>query len=126
MGNLIAARVSFDANELAGARAQLQWVIDNGKDDELRHVARVRLAGILLDQKEFEAALKLVETSHPPHFAAVYSDRRGDILFAMGKVAEARSAWESAFAKAGASNTLKSALEFKLDMIGAAPPATKS
>ena len=44
----------------------------------------------------------------------------------MGKIAEARGAWETAFAKAGTTNSLKATLEFKLDMIGAPPPATGS
>ena len=126
MGNLIAARISFDGKDLASARAQLQWVLDNGKDDELKHLARIRLAGILLDQKELEPARKLLETPHPPHFDAAYADRRGDIFHAMGKIAEARGAWETALAKAGTANSLKATLEFKLDMIGAAPPATGS
>ncbi len=126
LGNLIAARISFEANELAGARTQLQWVIDNGRDEDLKHLARVRQAGIMLDMKEYEPALKLLETVRPAQFEALYADRRGDVLYAMGKVPEARTAWEAALAKAGAANTLKAALEFKLDMVGAVPPPSKS
>ncbi len=126
LGNLVAARISFEANELAGARTQLQWVIDNGRDDDLKHLARVRQAGIMLDLKEYEPALILLETARPAQFEALYADRRGDVLYAMGKVPEARTAWETALAKAGTSNTLKATLEFKLDMVGAAPPSTKS
>lgn len=126
LGNLMAARASFEANDMPAARTQLQWVLDNARDDEIKHVARVRLSGILLDQKEFEPALKLLEASHPSQFEALYADRKGDILYAMGKIAEARGAWEGALAKSGAANTLKAALEFKLDMVGASLPLTKS
>ena len=126
MGNLIAARVSFDANDLATARTQLQWVIDSGRDDELKHIARVRLAGIMLDQKQFDDALKLLDATHPADFDAQYGDRRGDVLYAMGKPAEAREAWQKALAASGSAATLKAALEFKLEMTGVSPAVTKS
>jgi predicted negative regulator of RcsB-dependent stress response len=126
MGSLIAARVSFDANDLATARVQLQWVIDSGRDDELKHIARVRLAGIMLDQKQFDEALKLLDATHPADFDAQYGDRRGDVLYAMGKPAEAREAWQKALAASGLAATLKAALEFKLEMAGASPAVTKS
>ena len=122
MGSLIAARVSFEANDLVTARSQLQWVIDHGRDEDLKHIARVRLAGILLDQKEFEPALKLLDATHPTQFEALYADRRGDILLAAGKPAEARLAWEKALAKAGDKGALRSLIEFKLELVGGAPP----
>jgi predicted negative regulator of RcsB-dependent stress response len=126
MGNLIAARVAFDANDLPTARTQLQWVMDSGRDDELKHVARIRLAGIMLDQKQFDDALKLLDAAHPAEFDAQYGDRRGDVLYAMGKLAEAREAWQKALSAAGPAATLKAALEFKLEMAGAPAVVTKS
>lgn len=124
LGQLLAARVAFDANDLAAARTSLQWVIDHARDDEYKHMARVRLAGVMLDQKEFDAALKLLETAHPAHFEAVYADRRGDVLYAQGKGADARSAWEKA--QASATGALRSSLEFKLELVGGKPAATRS
>jgi predicted negative regulator of RcsB-dependent stress response len=126
MGQLMAARVAFDANDAEVSRRHLQWVIDNGRDDDLKHIARVRLSGILLDLKKFDEALKLLDTAHPDQFDAAYADRRGDILYAQGKSVEARTAWQSAIAKSSATATLKSALEFKLELVGAAPAASKS
>ncbi|MBL8383876.1 MAG: tetratricopeptide repeat protein [Burkholderiales bacterium] len=126
MGRLMAARAAFDANDLASAAAQLQWVIGNARDDEYKHVARVRLAGVQLDLKQFDQALKTLEAPHPPHFEALYGDRRGDILFATGKTTEAREQWQKALAAAGSAGTLKAALEFKLEMTGAAPSPANS
>ena len=127
LGSLIAARSAFDANDMPGARAQLQWVIDNARDDEYKHIATVRLAGILLDQKDYDGALKLVATAPAgEQFAALYADRRGDILFAQGKVADARTAWQDALAKSGPASTLRAAVEFKLDLAGGTPAPTKS
>lgn len=124
LGQLLAARIAFDANDLTGARGALQWVTDNARDDELRHVARVRLAGVMADQKEFDAALKLLDAERPAHFEAVYSDRRGDILYAQGKPAEAKTAWEKA--QGAATGALRSAIDFKLELVGGQPVPTKS
>ena len=97
-------------------------MIDHGRDEDLKHIARVRLAGILLDQKEFEPALKLLDATPPTQFEALYADRQGDILLAAGKPAEARLAWEKALAKAGDKGALRSLIEFKLELVGGAPP----
>lgn len=126
MGQFIAAKSAFDANDLAAARTALQWVLDKSSGDELKHLARVRLAGVMVDQKEFDAALKLLETARPAHFEALYADRRGDVFYAMGKPADARSAWEAALAKSDGSGALKSAIEFKLDLVGGKANPAKS
>jgi predicted negative regulator of RcsB-dependent stress response len=44
----------------------------------------------------------------------------------MGKLAEARDAWQKALSAAGSAATLKAALEFKLEMAGAPAVVTKS
>ena len=48
MSALTAAKVLYDAGDLAGAKTQLQWAIDHGGDD-YAPLARVRLAGADLD-----------------------------------------------------------------------------
>jgi predicted negative regulator of RcsB-dependent stress response len=48
---LSAARASFDTGDLAAAKSQLQWVMDRAKEQEVRDIARLRLAGVLLDEK---------------------------------------------------------------------------
>ena len=98
-------------------------MIDKGRDDELKHVARVRLAGLLLDEKLYDEGLKLLEATRPPHFEALYADRRGDLLLAQGKTPEARTAWQDALGKAEAKTAMRSSLELKLELAGAATPA---
>ena len=131
MGALITAKVQFENGDIPTAKAQLQWVIDNSRDEELKHVARVRLAGVLLDEKLFDDGLKLLDAVHPAHFDAVYADRRGDLLLAQGKTAEARTAWQEALAKLDAKTTLRGSVQLKLDLTGgvlpvAAAPGTTS
>ncbi len=54
------ARALIDAGDVKTARVQLAWVVEHGKD-ELRDLARLRLAALLLDEKAYDEALKLLE-----------------------------------------------------------------
>ena len=116
LGALIAARTLFDAGEVQTAKAQLQWVIDNSRDDELKHVARVRLAGLLLDEKQYDEGLRLLDATRPAHFDAIYLDRRGDLLLAQGKNADARTAWQDALSKADTKGALRGSLQLKIEL----------
>ena len=126
MTGLAAAKVAFDANDMKSAKAQLQWVSDNGADDEYRAIARVRLAGILLDEKAYDAGLKVLASEVPPAFVGVVADRRGDLLAAQGKTADARSAYQSALAKMDQKNPGRLLIQLKLDALGGAAPLPKA
>jgi predicted negative regulator of RcsB-dependent stress response len=117
---LAQARSSLDAGDIPAAKAQLQWVIDKSSSKELVTLARVRLAGILLDEKAYADALALLAPDAPAALAAEVSDRRGDILLAQGKTAEARSAYAKALEQAAAQNPLRPVIQSKLDALPAA------
>jgi predicted negative regulator of RcsB-dependent stress response len=118
MAALAAARASFGAGDLAAAKTELQWVIDHAKEDEIRDVARLRLAGVLLDEKNYTEALKLMENKPVESFAGLYADMKGDILAAQGKVAEARSAYQQALDKSDAKSAYRQVVQLKLDALG--------
>jgi predicted negative regulator of RcsB-dependent stress response len=118
---LMAAQV----NELAGngsaqAHSQLQWVLDHASDTALKDVARLRLAALLLDDKKFDDALKLLTVKHAESFDALYADLRGDVLMASGKRDEARSAYKLAYEKIDEKSSYRNLIEMKLDATGAA------
>lgn len=121
MSALVAARVAFDANDIDNAKKQLQWVIDHGRDAEYKAVASVRLAGILLDAKAYDDALKLLAGDFPAQFAALVADRKGDVLAAQGKRDEARQAYQLALDKSDERNPGRQLIQLKLDAIGGAP-----
>ncbi|MET0962930.1 MAG: tetratricopeptide repeat protein [Noviherbaspirillum sp.] len=123
MTALTAARLAFDANDLAGAKAQLQWVVDKGRDEEYRALARIRLAGVMLDEKAYDEGLKVLAADVPAAFAGALADRRGDLLMAQNKIAEARSAYQEALKKSDAKNPGRQLIQLKLDAIGGANPA---
>jgi predicted negative regulator of RcsB-dependent stress response len=103
MAAMLSGKAQVDAGDLKTAKAQLQWASENAKDPALRDLARLRLAGVLLDEKAHDEALKLLAgepaaASFAPRFAEV----RGDVLAAQGKTTEAAAAYEAALAKLAA------------------------
>ena len=95
MGALNAAKVMADNGDAKTARLQLAWVVDKGKN-EVRELARLRLAALMIDDKEFDQALKSLEAKPVAGFEARFADARGDVLRAQGKVSEAVAAYRAA------------------------------
>lgn len=120
MAALLAARLSFEADDAKSAEARLRWVLERDRDPETTDFARLRLAGLLLDQKRYPEALTLLEQKHGEAFAGRYADLKGDILFAQGNVAEARAAYRVALERIESNNPLRGLVEMKLDALGEA------
>jgi predicted negative regulator of RcsB-dependent stress response len=119
MGALVAARFYFDRADLKNARAQLQWVVEHSSSDELRDLARLRLAAVLLDQKAYDEALALLEAKHAAPLEAQYAALRGDILLAKDKAADARVAYRTALEKSDRKDTaFRSSVQLRLDALG--------
>jgi predicted negative regulator of RcsB-dependent stress response len=114
---LVSAKAAFDANNLDEARKQLEWVMANGVEEH-RGVARTRLAAVLMDQKKYDEALKVLDGNSDPAFAAMAADLRGDVMLAQGRMDEARSAYKLAVEKAGPRNPVKGIAETKLQALG--------
>lgn len=120
-GALLAATALQAAGDDAQARERLQWVV-NHKDDALAPVARLRLAALLIDAGNAADALPVLNVSAPAGFEALFADRRGDVLFVMGRSAEAASAWQEALSLMGSANPLAPVVQLKLEALtGAAP-----
>ncbi|MEO8156730.1 MAG: tetratricopeptide repeat protein [Betaproteobacteria bacterium] len=115
---LLLAKTNYENGDPAGAAEQLQWVIDKAKDLETAEVARLRLASIRLDEKNYDDALKLLEAKHGAAMETLYADLRGDVLVAQGKVAEARAAYKLAIEKSLPNSTYRSVVQIKLDALG--------
>jgi len=120
MAALAAAKTDFDAGDLAGAARRLEWAAEHGRDEEVRAIARLRLAGVRLDEKKYDEALKLLEGKHPESFAGLYADLRGDALLGLGKTAEAKAAYKLALEKLPAQSNYRLLVQLKLDGLGGA------
>ena len=123
LGALVAAKQSFEVGDLKTAKAQLGWAVENAKD-EVKDLARLRLAAVLLDEKAFDEALKQLDATHDMAFAARFLELKGDVLAAQGKTPEARAAYKAALdkgeAREGKSGAGRELLRQKLDSLGGA------
>ena len=82
---LLAAKVQADKGQADAALATLAWVADNAGEEEYRIVARLRAAGLLMDKKQYDEALKQLDAAAEGkvrEFDALIADRRGDVLAA--------------------------------------------
>jgi len=114
---LYAAKAAFDGGNLEEARKQLDWVLNHGVEEH-RGVARTRLAGVLMEQKKYDEALKVLDGNTDKSFAASAADIRGDIMLAQGRIDEARAAYKAAMEKAEGRNPVKQIAETKLNALG--------
>jgi predicted negative regulator of RcsB-dependent stress response len=120
MAALAAAKASVATGETDDAKKRLQWAADNAKEEEMRDIARLRLAGVLLDEKKYDDALKLLNAKSGDAFALFYADLRGDVLSAQGKAADARAAYQQALEKSDPAGNYRRLVELKIDALGEA------
>ncbi len=120
MAALVSAKVHYQAGDLQTAKAQLDWAAEHARSDELKAIARLRLAHVLLDEGKPEDALKLLSGTPPKGFEALVESLRGDILLVQKKPAEARTAYRAALDKSDANDrATRQQLQLKIDALGA-------
>lgn len=122
-GGLITAKVQAEKGQADAAATSLGWVAEQAKEGEYQTVARLRLAGLLADQKKYDEALKQLDGATAKEFEALVADRRGDILLAQGKTEEAKTAFRKAWDTMDAGIQYRRLIDAKLTALGAAPPA---
>ena len=119
MAALVSAKAHFEGGDLKTARAQLAWVAENAKDEGMQDIARLRLAGVMLDEKAYDDALKTLDAKHGAGFDSLFLAARGDVLVAQGKKDEARGAYKAALEKADARDAAQRAsIQLRLDALG--------
>jgi len=117
-GALLAGKTLFEADKADAARAALSWVSEKATDDAYRAVARLRLAGLELETKAYEPALKTLQAPMPKAFEPLAADRRGDVLMAQGKTDDAKTQYEAAWRGLSTQVDYRKMVEIKLASLG--------
>lgn len=115
---LLAASANYAANDLKSAASQLEWAIEHTAEDSVRDIARLRLATILLNGKRYAEAMKQLDAKHEKAFSGLFSDLKGDVLMAEGKVLEARVAYREAMGSMEEKSAYRQVVQMKLDGLG--------
>ena len=121
---LLAAKVENDKATPEGAQAAksaLTWVAEKAVDPGYQAIARLRLAGLLVDAKAYDEALQQLQGTFPKEFEPLVADRRGDVLLLQGKKAEAIAAYTTAYRKFGDQGEYRSLVTVKLNAQGVDP-----
>ena len=122
---LLVAKAAVDAGDLAKAQVQLGWVAANARDAELKLLASVRLARVQLAAGDHAAALATLDAvGAAGAFEGQAQEVRGDVLRVLGRIEEARKAYQAALDASGERLADKNLIELKLADLGAAPTPT--
>lgn len=114
------AKLAAESGDSATAIQRLEWVIENARLDEIKDIARLRLARVLAAAgRAPDAELQLARVA-TPGLTAEREELRGDLALAGNDPDKARTAYTAALAASGG-NFL---LQLKLDNL--APPTADS
>lgn len=72
------AKQFVEKNDLESATHELIWVIDNSKDSGFQHIARLRLAAVMLAQENPDKALEILSITDAGSFDSRYYELTGD------------------------------------------------
>lgn len=118
LASLTLAKQHVERDELAAAQNRLQWVLDHEDQADIVHVARLRLARVLLADTKLDQAQTLLANVEMEAYTAIYQELRGDIYLAQQQSEEARSAYSAALGAMDEQDDRR-LLEMKLDDLGA-------
>lgn len=114
---LFQAKIKVGAGEFEQAKTILQQLMATS-EKEMQHVARIRLVRLMLATQQYEQGLQLiseVDATSSESFEGSYQELTGDLYSSLGRLGEARTAYQSAL-RLGQRTPL---LQFKIDDITA-------
>lgn len=123
---LLVAQSAVNTGKLAEAKSALQWAVDNTKDEGYQATAKLRLAAVLMEEKDLDAAAALLRSSFPVEFKGLAADRLGDVLQLQGKNNEAVTAYQEAWKLLDPQVDYRALVGFKLNALGVATSETGS
>ncbi len=120
LAQLELAKSQVKANQNEAAIATLRSI--QVEDPAIAAIVNQRLARLLIDAKQADAALKLVATGE----SLANLEIRGDAQWALGQRDQARDSYNKALLKAEIGTPQRRLLELKLTEAGGTPPKTET
>ena len=114
------AKLAVDGGDLDRGAQALEWVLANSEDDGLLHIARLRLASVLLATGAADDAVALLQSQigETAGFGTRYNELIGDAYLQKGDTAGARSAYEASVEALPPASAERAVLKLKLDGLG--------
>lgn len=124
---LLQAGIKLEMGDTTAAIAHLKWAVDNAKQAELKQLAMLRLARLLLVEKKLDEALQQAQAMDPSQYGGLRAELLGDIYRAKGDPEKARGAYQEALKTLGkGTEVLRDSIGMKLDAVGGAPVAEQA
>ena len=120
---LLLSKMAVDKAKPDTAKAILTWVAEKSTDEGYASLAKFRQAGLFIEEKSFDAALKVLEVAPSAEFKALFADRKADVYALQGKSAEARKEYLVAYAAFDDRADYRRLVEIKLNAQGGLVPA---
>ncbi len=115
---LLVAKYYYSLGQIDPAKAALTWVAEQTSEPGFQAVARLRLASLWMESKNFDEALKPLNADFPTSYHAMVADRKGDLLQLQGKKAEAIAEYEKAYKLFDEKIEFRRLVEVKLNALG--------
>ncbi|MFN3882860.1 MAG: YfgM family protein [Nitrincola lacisaponensis] len=114
---LLLARVAVQLQDYDQALAELGWVIEQAKEDDLKRLAGLRRVRVLLAADQVDQAASALSGLTPGSFSAIYHELQGDVAYRQGNLGAAVEAYDRALAAAENLPT-RPVLQMKRDELG--------
>ena len=114
------ARRQVQAKELDKARGSLEWALAHSEEPTVKSLIQLRLAQVQFAQGKSEEALSTLGQLTGKQYEGLREELRGDVLVKLGRVDDARKAYQSALSAMSGDAPQRSSLQLKIDDLAAA------
>ena len=115
---LALAKAYVEKSDYDQAAQQLSWAMSHSKEEEIQHIARIRLAKVLIAQGKLDEAMGYANFPQTGEFSSQYAIVKGDIYYKKGELESAKTAYKSALDDKKMSGQLRNFVQLKLDDLG--------
>ena len=115
---MLMARLLIEENRITEAATELRWAVEQSNDEQITHIARLRLSAVMLSVGEYDEVLGLVAGVDKDVFQSRYQELLGDAYALRNQNADMELAREAYQASLDAENDYFNRQEFvraKLD-----------
>lgn len=114
------ARQQVQAGQLDKAAASLEWAAAHVGNTALKPLIELRVAQVQLARNQSAQALATLDGIPPTSFSGMTQELRGDALVKLGRLDEARNAYQAAMTALSEQAPQRGALQMKLDDLAVA------
>lgn len=115
---VLQARSQYVGGDIKGAKSQLEWAVVNATETSIKAVASLQLARVLLADKDYAGAEKVLSAEIDAGYIGLKDDLLGDVLLAQGKTVEAKERYTAAIANLDSEGRFYMLTKQKLQSLG--------